>query len=192
MASSISEDINDSNNKQNQHLTNDVADLNDFNDISNAMNDNDIIETIDDMDFKPQQQSNLRPISVSSTSSSSSSSSGASNELEMNLNFLNPNISSLCDNYLEQSYIQLKILCVEQVKKPGNDHSRLFQLIHDSHLTLNMRQFLIKELIFEASRFRRSNLIELLINFSSILHQLAIANNKINSNKMEPQLIEIN
>jgi hypothetical protein len=195
MASSISEDLNDSINKQNQHSTNDVADLNDFNDIPVIINEVETIETIDDLDIYKQQQqqqiqSNLRPQSASSTSSTSSS--GLSNELEMNFNFLNPNVSSLCDNYLEQSYIQLKILCLEQIKKPGSDHSRLFQLIHDSHLTLSMRLFLVKELIFEASRFRRSHLIELLIKFSNILQQLAIANNKINSTKMEFQQGETN
>ena len=130
----------------------------------------------------------MRPLS----SASSSSSSGLSTDVEVNLKFLNnSSVSSLCDNYLEQSYIQLKILCVEQIKKPGKDHARLFQLIHDSQLSLNMRQFLARELMFEAARFRRTHLIQLLIKFSNILQQLAYLNNKIISSKSEPQSVEM-
>lgn len=107
-----------------------------------------------------------RPLSAITIMSSASSSLNV--ELEANL-------QSLCDNYLEQSYIQLKILCIEQVKKPGKDHSKLFKLILESQLTLRMRQFLIRELIYEATRFKRVELVQSLGKFSSLLTQIASA-----------------
>jgi hypothetical protein len=107
-----------------------------------------------------------RPLSAITIMSSASSSLNV--ELESNL-------QSLCDNYLEQSYIQLKILCIEQVKKPGKDHSKLFKLILESQLTLRMRQFLIRELVYEATRFKRVKLVEALGKFSSLLTQITSA-----------------
>ena len=166
-----------------------MANLNDFNDIPSVINETefDSIESTLDIYKQQQNQQSLRPVSAAS---STSSSSGLSNDVEMTLKFLNSNGSSLCDNYLEQSYIQLKILCIEQIKKPGKDHTRLFQLIHDSHLTLNMRQFLTKELVFEAARFRRSELIQLLRTFSHMLQRLAVLNTQVNAPKTEAQSIE--
>jgi hypothetical protein len=115
-----------------------------------------------------QQQQLLRPVSAISNISSVSS---FTNDADLNL-FSN---SALCDNYLEQCYIQLKILCIEQIKKPGKDHSGLFKLINDSQLTLRMRQFLIKELVYESTRFKRFGLIQYLMKFSSLLNQIPIA-----------------
>jgi hypothetical protein len=81
--------------------------------------------------------------------------------------------SALCDNYLEQSYIQLKILCMEQVKRPGKDHARLFQLIQEAPLTIRLRCFLLRELAHEAARFKRTQLVQLLNKYASLLLQLA-------------------
>jgi 3-hydroxyisobutyrate dehydrogenase-like beta-hydroxyacid dehydrogenase len=89
------------------------------------------------------------------------------------------NSSDLCDNYLEQSYIHLKILCIEQVKRAGKDHSRLFELIQESQLSIRMRQFLLKELVYEAQRFKRSNLVQAMMKYANLLQQLAQATNSI-------------
>ena len=83
-------------------------------------------------------------------------------------------------------YIQLKIFCIEQIKKPGNEHSRLFQLIQDSQLTVKMRIFLIKELIYEAGRFKRTNLIKLLNKYSNILDKILQLNNSNNNTNNNP------
>lgn len=83
--------------------------------------------------------------------------------------------SALCDNYLEQSYVQLRILCLEELKKPGKDYSRLLHLINDSQLTLRMRHFMVRELIYEASRFKRASLIQLLIKYAALISQIALA-----------------
>ena len=79
---------------------------------------------------------------------------------------------ALCDNFIEQSYIQTKILCIEQIKRSGVEHSQLFKLIHESHLTFRMKTFLIKELIYEAVRFKRSNLALYLAKFAVINQQI--------------------
>ena len=63
-------------------------------------------------------------------------------------------------------------MCVEKVKKPGRDYSELFGLIQNSQLSTRMRLFLIKELIFEASRFKRAKLIESMKGYSELLQQL--------------------
>ena len=151
----------------------DVANLNDFLDVEMQS-----IETNDD-EFKIQIQQQ-RPISANSNSSSSSSSNEALD--------INPIISStsecLCDNYLEQYYVQRKKLCIEQVKKTGQDYSELFRLLHSSLLTPRMIQFLINELIHEASRFKRNNLIESMNKYSSLLAQLNTASvTPINNNE---------
>lgn len=104
-----------------------------------------------------------RAISVSVMSSTSASTS----------NDLDTNLSSLCDNYLEQSYVQLKILCLEQVKRPGKDFNRILKLINESQLTTQMRLFLIRELIYEASRFKRQGLALVLTKFANLLSQIA-------------------
>lgn len=96
----------------------------------------------------------------------SSTSASTSNDLDTNL-------SSLCDNYLEQSYVQLKILCLEQVKRPGKYYNRILRLINESQLTTQMRLFLIRELIYEASRFKRQGLILVLTKFANLLSQIA-------------------
>ena len=92
-------------------------------------------------------------------------------------------------------YIQLKIFCIEQIKKPGNEHSRLFQLIQDSQLTVKMRIFLIKELIYEASRFKRYHLIQLLMKFSSLLQSMSNNNNATpniqNAQQQQKQITDI-
>lgn len=152
----------------------DVANLNDFLDVEMQS-----IETNDD-EFKIQIQQQQRPISANSNSSSSSSSNEALD--------INPIISStsecLCDNYLEQYYVQRKKLCIEQVKKAGQDYSELFSLLHSSLLTPRMIQFLINELIHEASRFKRNNLIESMNKYSSLLAQLNTASvTPINNNE---------
>lgn len=85
---------------------------------------------------------------------------------------LDENQSSLCDNYLEQSYVQLKILCLEKVKKPGRDFSKIFQLINESQLTTRMRLFLVRELTHEASRFKRQSLINKLAKFANLLNRM--------------------
>lgn len=160
--------------QQLQPQQSDIANLNDFLDVEMPS-----IETSDE--FKqanniqqPIQQA--RPASASSNSSSTSSSSNEAIEL-------NPIIgsTSLCDNYLEQSYVQLKIMCIEQVKKPGKDHSQLFQLLQNSQLTIRMRQFLIKELIHEAHRFKRTQLVDLMNKYSNLLTQLNVTSVTPNS-----------
>lgn len=148
--------------QQAQQINSDIANLNDFLDVE--------MQSIDD-DFKAQQNQQtvqqVRPLSASSNSSSTSSSSKEAIDT-------NPIINAryLCDNYLEQSYIQLKILCIEQVKKPGKDYSKLFELLQTSQLTIRMRQFLIKELIHEAQRFKRAQLVESMNKYSNLLNQL--------------------
>lgn len=107
-----------------------------------------------------------RPNSASSDSSSSNEAT------DINFNLTN----SLCDNYVEQSYVHLKILCIEKVKKPGRDHSELFNLIQNSQLTTKMRLFLVKELIYEATRFKRVKLIESMNRYSDLLQQLQSVN----------------
>ena len=114
-----------------------------------------------------------RPISSTSNISSTSSSS-ATNNIEFE-----SNSTSLCNNYLEQSYVLLKILCLEQIKKPGKDYYELFQLINDSQLTLRIRQFLVRELIYEASRFKKTDLIQKLNKFYYLINE--IGENKSNS-----------
>ena len=86
-----------------------------------------------------------------------------------------PLSTELCDNYIEQSYIQTKILCIEQIKRPSREHSQLFQYVHESHLTTRLKLFLIKELIFEASRFKRHELIKHLTKFAILIQQYALA-----------------
>lgn len=96
----------------------------------------------------------------------------------INLGILTPNgfgvnnSSALCDNYLEQTYIQQRILCIEQIKRPGREYTRLFQLMNDAPLSLRMKLLLIRELCFEASRFKRAHLIEMLNKYASLLQQL--------------------
>jgi hypothetical protein len=103
--------------------------------------------------------------------SASSHSSGSSNEAttDYNSNLIS---SSLCDNYIEQSYIHLKILCLEKVKKPGRDFSELFGLIENSQLSIRMRLFLLKELTYEATRFKRTKMVETINKYSELLQQL--------------------
>lgn len=148
----------------------DVANMNDFSDIGLVDSEMQAIE-----ENKTNIQAHVRPLSAVSIVSSSSH----SNEMDANLF----SSSSLCDNYLEQCYIQIKILCIEQIKKPGKDHSKLFQLIHESQLSFRMKLFLIKELSFEASRFKRNSLIQLLIKYSSLLQQMVTASHRSSSNQ---------
>lgn len=190
MASNVTEDVNPFDKQNNDAIiTNDIANLSDFNDFSNdvEMQIFDQTRSSSFMSEQVQLKQDIRPVSSSSSSSLSNS-----NEAEFNLI---SSSNSLCDNYLEQSYIHLKILCIEQIKKPGKDHSRLFQLIHDSQLTLRMRQFLIKELIYEASRFKRYHLIQLLMKFSSILQSMSNNNNATpniqNAQQQQKQITDI-
>lgn len=110
--------------------------------------------------------SEIKPVRPQSAQSLSLESNSTSNDQ------LDQNLSSLCDNYLEQSYVQLKILCLEKVKKPGKDYSDILQLINESQLTIRMRLFLIRELTYEASRFKRQALIKVLAKFASLLTQI--------------------
>jgi hypothetical protein len=171
----------------------DVGNLNDFNDLDvemqqqqqqlevNELND-EVIEinqnenkllSVVDMNGNETLGDNLRPISVASGAFSSPS------ELLLDANSLLTGMSgcssALCDNYLEQSYIQLKVLCMEQIKKPGKEYSRLFQLIQESPLTVRLRYFLLRELAHEASRFKRFSLVQLLSKYAGLLQQLANA-----------------
>jgi hypothetical protein len=129
--------------------TPDVANLNDFNETEVEMQP--VVE--------PEEIKQERPISAISMISSSES--GAMIDTD------------LCDNHLEQSYVQLKILCIEQIKKPAKDHSSLFKMIYESPLTLRLRQFLVKELVYEAARFKRLNLINSMNKFSTLMQQIA-------------------
>lgn len=161
----------------------DVANMNDFSDI--GLLDSEIQALEED---KSGVQAQVRPLSAVSVVSSSSH----SNETDFNLY----SSSALCDNYLEQCYIQIKILCIEQIKKPGKDHSRLFQLVHESQLTFRMKLFLIKELAFEASRFKRNNLIHFLVKYSNLLQQMvanqrSASNQSRNTPKMDIQVNDI-
>ena len=78
-----------------------------------------------------------------------------------------------CDNYMDKTYGKLKTRCVEQIRRPGNEQTRLLELINDSPLTLKMRLFLIRELIYEASRFKRADLIHTMSRYSNALQELA-------------------
>lgn len=109
-------------------------------------------------------QQQPRPASASSNSSSSNEAT-----TDFNSNLIS---SSLCDNYIEQSYVHLKVLCLEKVKKPGRDYSELFGLIENSQLSTRMRLFLLEELIYEATRFKRVKLIESMHKYSELLQQL--------------------
>lgn len=134
-------------------IASDVANLNDFNDIS----------IINEIDLQPSDGKGTDPRPVSATSLLSS------NEADSNMASTS---MALCDNFIEQSYIQTKILCIEQIKRSGVEHSQLFKLIHESHLTFRMKTFLIKELIYEAVRFKRSNLALYLAKFAVINNQI--------------------
>lgn len=161
-----------------QSNSSDVANMSDFYDANTPMMDMEIQSfelkeenkptiIVDDFQQNTTSQPQLvRPVSVVSNLSSLSS---LNTELDPNL----LNNSALCDNYLEQSYIQLKILCIEQIKKPGRDYSELFRLINNSEMTIRMRQHLIRELAYEATRFKRFTLIQYLVRFSNLLNQLA-------------------
>ncbi|CAF0781944.1 unnamed protein product [Brachionus calyciflorus] len=153
----------------------DVANLNDFNDIPLVIDSE--MQSLEEEKVNGilNVPSNVRPLSAISIVSTSSNSN------EMDNNFI-PS-SALCDNYLEQSYIQIKILCIEQIKKPGKDHSKLFQLIHESQLTNRIKLFLIRELTYEANRFKRANLIQLLIRYSNLLQQLSMTSQRSSSNQ---------
>ncbi len=122
----------------------------------------------------------LQPEVRSHSAISGVSSSSQSNEAGVLNLFLSNEI--LCDNYLEQSYILEKRLCIEQIKKPGNEYSGVFQRINNSPLTVKMRMFLVKELVYEASRFKRTKLIKLLNTYHSLLSQLSIQINEHKSN----------
>jgi len=145
----------------------DVANLNDFNDVEMQS-----IEINEDLKVgKPGQEydsevlQHQRPLSASSTSSSSSSSSNEATDFNGNVS------SSLCDNYIEQCYIHLKVLCLEKVKRAGQDYSELFELIQNSQLSTRMRLFLLKELVYEAGRFKRTKLIESINKYGELLEQ---------------------
>ena len=176
----LMENVNE--NEKIQEVT-DVANMNDFSD--SCPLDSEIQALEED---KSCIQAQVRPMSAISVISSSSH----SNETDFNL----LSSSALCDNYLEQCFIQIKILCIEQIKKPGKDHSKLFQLIHESQLTYRMKLFLIKELAYEASRFKRNNLIHFLVKYSNLLQQMvssqrSASNQSRNTPKLDIQINDI-
>ncbi len=144
-------------------INSDIANLNDFNDFEiQSIDINDDIKLASNMNNKIlDNQQSLRPLSAVST---------ASNEMIENSNLATMN--NFCDNFIEQSYVQLKILCVEQIKKPGRDYSSLFSLIQNCQLSIRMRLFLLKELLYEATRFKRLKLIESINKYSDLLQQI--------------------
>lgn len=172
----------------------DVANMNDFDflqtdveiqstlDAANNNNNKQVSFNLMDMRQSPKPYEHQNQPRSASAISGVSSSSLSNDPTDMNL-FSGTNF---CDTYMEQSYIQLKIFCIEQIKKPGNEHSRLFQLIQDSQLTVKMRIFLIKELIYEAGRFKRTNLIKLLNKYSNILDKILQLNNSNNNTNNNP------
>jgi hypothetical protein len=191
-ASTLNSDTNDKSQIDSNlnQIEPDVANLNDFNDLdvemqqqqmeTNELND-EVIEINQNENKLLSVDMNDNEI-VNSALRSTSAVSGAfssPNELLLDANNLLTGMtggsSALCDNYLEQSYIQLKVLCIEQIKKPGKEHSRLFQLIQDSPLTLRLRYFLLRELAHEASRFKRFGLVQLMSKYAGLLQQLANA-----------------
>jgi len=147
----------------------DVGNLNDFNDVemqSIEINEDFKVGKLDPENDNAEVLQHQRPLSASSSSSSSSSSSNEQTDFNGNVS------SSLCDNYIEQSYIHLKILCVEKIKKPGQDYSDLFELIQNSQISIRMRLFLLKELVYEAMRLKRCKLIDSMNKYGELLEQI--------------------
>lgn len=150
----------------------DIANLNDFLDVEMQS----IIDSsmpASDEQFKMSICNfniSVRPLSAASNDSSSSSSNEACDMASVPIISMN----DLCDSYMEQSYVHLKLLCIEQIKRPGRDYLSLFRMLEKcrSQLTIRLLQFLIKELIFEAERFKRNELIQQLNRYSELLDNL--------------------
>ena len=137
----------------------DIANLKDF---SDTLNDFEMVNSSSAAAVGADQLLKPRPVSSLSILSSGDSQ-------------MPPLATEMCDNYIEQSYVQTKILCIEQIKRPSREHSQLFQFVYESHLTTRLKLFLIKELIFEASRFKRHELVKHLTKFAILIQQYALA-----------------
>ena len=168
--------IDDSINESEKSVQNcDVANLKDFDDVEMQP-----IDLIDDKTQIIQIQAQVAPVQeISNVQQSLQQLPQQSPQQTRPLSSMSTSSTDstvattcLCDNYLEQSYVQLKVLCVEEIKRPGRDHSKLFQLIQNSQLSIKMRQFLIKELIYDAQRFKRVKLVDLMTKYNQLLSEL--------------------
>ena len=56
----------------------------------------------------------------------------------------------------------MRQMIYKEVKRPGRDHNKLFEMLRDLHGPKQIRKVYIEEVIFEAKRFKRKRLVELL------------------------------
>jgi hypothetical protein len=75
---------------------------------------------------------------------------------------------NIIDSYMHQNYIDLKRACLREIRNCRN--KRIFEnikkIIHEAKFTLKLKQFFIKELTYEASRFKLNDLIDTLKNLN--------------------------
>jgi len=54
----------------------------------------------------------------------------------------------------------MRHLIFKEVKRPGKDHGRLFEMLRDLHGPPSVRRTYIRDVIIEARRFKRESLVD--------------------------------